>query len=72
MSSPEGLYREAERQFKSSLKEQDMVMTHLELCKVYLRLDIPQTALKHLTIARYAKDNRAPFKCVGVCVCLTA
>ena len=37
-----GLYREAERQFKSSIKDQDMVVTHLDLCKVYLRLDIPQ------------------------------
>ena len=47
-----GLYREAERQFKSSIKDQDMVVTHLDLCKVYLRLDIPQTALKHLADAR--------------------
>lgn len=43
-----GLYREAEKQFKSSLKEQDMVLTHLELGKVYLKLDLPNTALELL------------------------
>ena len=47
-----GVFREAERQLKSSLAEQDMVVTHLELCKVYLRLDQPNTALEHLTKAR--------------------
>eukprot|EP00620_Florenciella_sp_RCC1587_P002546 CAMPEP_0182602682 /NCGR_PEP_ID=MMETSP1324-20130603/92116_1 /TAXON_ID=236786 /ORGANISM="Florenciella sp., Strain RCC1587" /LENGTH=504 /DNA_ID=CAMNT_0024820607 /DNA_START=61 /DNA_END=1576 /DNA_ORIENTATION=- len=46
-----GVFREAERQLKSSLAEQDMVVTHLELCKVYLRLDQPNTALEHLTKA---------------------
>ena len=46
-----GVFREAERQLKSSLGEEDMVVTHLELCKVYLRLDQPNTALEHLTKA---------------------
>ncbi|KAM6131356.1 tetratricopeptide repeat protein 8 isoform 1-T1 [Pterocles gutturalis] len=40
-----GLYREAEKQFKSALKQQDMVDTILYLAKVYLRLDQPVTAL---------------------------
>jgi tetratricopeptide repeat protein 8 len=40
-----GLYRDAEKQFKSSLKDQEMVSTYLELTKVYLRLDQPNTAL---------------------------
>uniref|UniRef100_A0A8C6NFW4 Uncharacterized protein n=1 Tax=Melopsittacus undulatus TaxID=13146 RepID=A0A8C6NFW4_MELUD len=40
-----GLYREAEKQFKSALKQQDMVDTVLYLAKVYLRLDQPVTAL---------------------------
>ncbi|XP_059706103.1 tetratricopeptide repeat protein 8 isoform X2 [Haemorhous mexicanus] len=40
-----GLYREAEKQFKSALKQQDMVDTFLYLAKVYLRLDQPVTAL---------------------------
>ena len=45
MSSPQrfffavdrGLLRDAEKQFKSALKDEEMVTTHLELCKVYLR-----------------------------------
>ncbi|XP_025900480.1 tetratricopeptide repeat protein 8 isoform X2 [Nothoprocta perdicaria] len=40
-----GLYREAEKQFKSALKQQDMIDTILYLAKVYLRLDQPVTAL---------------------------
>eukprot|EP00075_Anas_platyrhynchos_P025050 XP_027314303.1 tetratricopeptide repeat protein 8 isoform X2 [Anas platyrhynchos] len=40
-----GLYREAEKQFKSALKQQDMVDTILYLAKVYMRLDQPVTAL---------------------------
>eukprot|EP00002_Diphylleia_rotans_P005388 TRINITY_DN1451_c0_g1_i2.p1 TRINITY_DN1451_c0_g1~~TRINITY_DN1451_c0_g1_i2.p1 ORF type:complete len:372 (+),score=66.12 TRINITY_DN1451_c0_g1_i2:43-1158(+) len=42
-----GLLRDAERQFKSSLKNQEMVSTYLELCKVYLRMDQPNTALEY-------------------------
>ncbi|XP_061467906.1 tetratricopeptide repeat protein 8 isoform X2 [Rhineura floridana] len=40
-----GLYREAETQFKSALRQQDMVDTVLYLAKVYSRLDQPLTAL---------------------------
>lgn len=40
-----GLLRDAEKQFKSSLKDEEMISTHLELCKVYLRLDQPNAAL---------------------------
>jgi len=40
-----GLLRDAEKQFRSSLKDEEMVSTHLELCKVYLRLDQPNSAL---------------------------
>eukprot|EP00398_MALV-I-01_sp_L67-1_P000936 gene936-802_t len=40
-----GMYREAEKQFKSSLKDENMVATHLELAKVYLRLDQPMSTL---------------------------
>jgi len=43
-----GLFREAEKHLKSSLMLEDMVSTHLELMKVYLRLDVPLTALAHL------------------------
>ncbi|XP_069494059.1 tetratricopeptide repeat protein 8 isoform X2 [Ambystoma mexicanum] len=41
-----GLYREAEKQFKSALKNQDMIDTFLFLAKVYIRLDQPITALQ--------------------------
>eukprot|EP00357_Protocruzia_adherens_P005949 CAMPEP_0114976674 /NCGR_PEP_ID=MMETSP0216-20121206/2806_1 /TAXON_ID=223996 /ORGANISM="Protocruzia adherens, Strain Boccale" /LENGTH=501 /DNA_ID=CAMNT_0002337633 /DNA_START=38 /DNA_END=1543 /DNA_ORIENTATION=- len=41
-----GLLRDAEKQFRSSLKEQDMISTHLELAKVYIKLDQPTTALE--------------------------
>ncbi|CAM9659200.1 unnamed protein product, partial [Phaeothamnion confervicola] len=55
-----GMLRDAERQFKSSLKEQDMVATHLELVKVYLRLDLPNTALDLLVKAseRHPGESR--------------
>jgi uncharacterized protein HemY len=41
----EGLLRDAEHQFKSALKMQPIVNTYLELCNVYTRLDLPNTAL---------------------------
>jgi tetratricopeptide repeat protein 8 len=41
-----GLYREAEKQFKSALKENDMIVAYLLLCKVYLKLDQPNAALE--------------------------
>eukprot|EP00771_Trimastix_marina_P003213 gnl/Trimastix_PCT/4429.p1 GENE.gnl/Trimastix_PCT/4429~~gnl/Trimastix_PCT/4429.p1 ORF type:complete len:504 (-),score=119.31 gnl/Trimastix_PCT/4429:118-1629(-) len=41
-----GLYRDAEKQFKSSLRNQEMIITYLELCKVFWRLDQPKTALE--------------------------
>lgn len=40
------MYRDAEKQFKSALKQQDMVDTYLYLCKVYVRLDQPLTAVE--------------------------
>ena len=39
-----GMYRDAERQLKSALRDQDVVDTYLYLCKVYRRLDQPLTA----------------------------
>lgn len=47
-----GLFRDAEKQFKSSIKQQDMIITYLELCKVYLRIDQPNTALEYYAKAR--------------------
>jgi len=43
-----GLYREAEKQLKSSLKNEDIVKTHLQLAKVFIKLDQPNTALEIL------------------------
>uniref|UniRef100_A0A674NJJ7 Tetratricopeptide repeat domain 8 n=1 Tax=Takifugu rubripes TaxID=31033 RepID=A0A674NJJ7_TAKRU len=40
-----GLYREAEKQFRSALNHQEIVDTYLYLAKVYQRLDQPITAL---------------------------
>ncbi|OQR90039.1 sporangia induced TRP protein [Achlya hypogyna] len=42
-----GLLRDAEKQFESSLRSQEMVITYLELCKVYMKLDQPNTALEY-------------------------
>jgi tetratricopeptide repeat protein 8 len=46
-----GLLREAEQQFRSALKIQPNVNVYLELVNVYLRLDLPNTALEVLTEA---------------------
>lgn len=40
------MYREAEKQFRSALKQQDFVDIFLYLCKVYTRLDQPLTAVE--------------------------
>jgi tetratricopeptide repeat protein 8 len=47
-----GLLRDAEKQYLSSIKEQPIINTYLELCNVYLRLDLPNTALDILQEAR--------------------
>lgn len=43
-----GMLREAEQQFRSALKLQPIVNTYLELCNVYVRLDLPNTAIELL------------------------
>eukprot|EP01083_Nonionella_stella_P197502 726073_1 len=40
-----GMLRDAEKQFQSSLKQQEMIETYLMLAKVYIRLDQPKSAL---------------------------
>ena len=40
-----GLYRDAEKQYRSALKQQPIVNTYLHLANVYMRLDLPNTAL---------------------------
>ncbi|RHY26953.1 hypothetical protein DYB32_007147 [Aphanomyces invadans] len=44
------------KQFDSSLRNQPMVVTYLELAKVYLKLDQPNTALEHYAKAKYVAD----------------
>ena len=46
-----GLFRDAERQFKSALKDNDTITAYLYLAKVYVRLDQPNAALDLLTTA---------------------
>lgn len=41
-----GLVRDAERQFKSALKQQEMVDNFLYLAKVYIKLDQPLTSVE--------------------------
>lgn len=48
-----GLLRDAERQYRSSLKIQPIINTYLELCNVYIRLDMPNSAIDILTEGRY-------------------
>ena len=40
------MYRDAEKQLKSAIKQQEMVDTFLYLGKVYIRLDQPLTAVE--------------------------
>ena len=54
-----GMFRDAEKQFKSSLQDADIVTTTLELCKVYLRLDQPKTAIDAYEV-RGAQPPRRP------------
>jgi tetratricopeptide repeat protein 8 len=48
-----GLFRDAEKQLRSSIKVQPVINTYLELCNVYIRLDLPNTALDILQEARF-------------------
>lgn len=54
-----GLFRDAEQQFKSSIKQQENIVTVLELGKVYHKLDQPLTSLELYTeaSARNPKDH---------------
>ena len=47
-----GMLRDAEKQLRSSLNTQPIVNTYLELCNVYLRLDLPNTAIDLLNEAK--------------------
>jgi tetratricopeptide repeat protein 8 len=55
-----GLLRDAERQYKSSLKDQPIIDTYLELAIVYVRLDLPNTALDilHQGMEKFSLEPR--------------
>lgn len=61
-----GLYRDAEKQFKSALRQQDMIITYLELSKIYLRLDQPNTALDNYKKAAEKFNGIYPL-CAFIC-----
>ena len=42
-----GMIKDAEKQFSSSLKNQQMITTQIELCKVAIRQDQPLRAIEH-------------------------
>lgn len=60
-----GLFREAERQFRSALRDNDTISVYLYLSKVYVRLDQPNTALELLSKAaeRYVVQHLARLVC---------
>ena len=55
-----GLLRDAERQYKSSLKDQPIIDSYLELALIYLRLDLPNTALDvlHQGLEKFSLEPR--------------
>ncbi|KAJ9443391.1 Tetratricopeptide repeat protein 8 [Diplonema papillatum] len=63
-----GLYRDAEKQFKSSLKTQEMISTYLELGKVFHKLDQPLTALELFEkgIERHPQDTHLLLACARI------
>lgn len=54
-----GLFRDAEKQLKSALRDEEIVDTYLYLCKVYVRLDQPLTAIEvYLKVGKPDKFSR--------------
>lgn len=53
------MYRDSEQQLKSALKQQDVVDAFLYLCKVYIRLDQPLTAIEVYKqgLEKFQKEN---------------
>lgn len=47
-----GMYREAEKQFKSALKQQEMIDTYLYLAKVSI-LSLSETCLLRITVSMH-------------------
>ena len=78
------MYRDAEKQLKSAIKQQEMVDTFLYLSKVYIRLDQPLTAVETykqglekfpgettlLTGMARIYEVKCVCACLCVCVCV--
>jgi tetratricopeptide repeat protein 8 len=64
-----GLFRDAQKQFESSLKIEDMIPTHIELSKVYLRLDQPNFAMTQYQKAldKHGEDENLSLAQARVC-----
>ena len=56
-----GMFRDSEKQLKSSLRDQEMVDTYLYLAKVYVRLDQPLTAIEILKKVRCSSKRFSYF-----------
>ena len=56
-----GLLRDAEKQFNSSIKTQDVVNVHLQLARIYIKLDQPNTALEIYSKAMNKYPNEISF-----------
>ena len=52
-----GLYRDAEKQLKSALRDEEIVDTFLYLAKVYVKLDQPLTAIEVFLKVKISKGN---------------
>ena len=61
-----GLYRDAEKQLKSALRDEEIVDTYLYLYKVYTKLDQPLTAIE--VYLKVGHDGCISF---GLCKCST-
>lgn len=57
-----GMFRDAEKQFQSALKQQEMISTYLELSKIPLRLDQPNQALVSYFIFNFLILQNSPRK----------
>jgi uncharacterized protein HemY len=55
------MFRDSEKQLKSSLRDQEMVDTYLYLAKVYVRLDQPLTAIDILKKVRCSSKRFSYF-----------
>lgn len=63
-----GMYREAEKQFKSALKQQEMIDTFLYLAKVSIR-SLSETCLLRITVETHGESCQFLQECFGRLMC---